>query len=603
MKKIHSIAAESMKTFFFVFITLFLFSCGTKKNHSAESRNKSTLMYAVSPLEKMNIPAANDTSLKYNDSLFYRGVYFNNVGNYDSAIHELIIFSKLHPEISATYFQIARAYIGKDASIETIYRYINKAVELDSKNKWYLKYYADIKAIRGEYLQAANIYSELINNGNYDNEIFMKAFLNYEKAEAYDSMFSVVERMDKYTSIEDEYIDKMNVLIYSLKKDDSDLESYLLKKIEANENKLENQKLLLLFYIESKQTEKKEKLYNELDFYSLSEETQIDILNALILKYDTVLVADILQEAYFQRKNPELINTVEDALVKSVGYSPRTFQPYLKLLREWAEMNDSIYEIPQFLTAFYFSAKDLDSTVYYSRLSFEKGWMDITNFSLLYYGLLEQENIKGIQEVSEIALQRDSSFAVAYFTSAMASLFDEKYNVAYQNFLKAAETFDSSKYKLSFIAEIYMHLGDIYQRVENYDVHLVGKYYDSSLFYVPNNDLVLNNYAYYLSTIDLRLDDADSMSLITLQSQPNNPYYLDTYAWILYKKGNYKEAKEYLLKAIENSPEPSAVLWEHLGDIEAKLDNIEKAVKYYKIALEAKGDEETLKRKIAEYEK
>lgn len=592
-----------MKTFFFVFITLFLFSCGTKKNHSAESRNKSTLMYAVSPLEKMNIPAANDTSLKYNDSLFYRGVYFNNVGNYDSAIHELIIFSKLHPEISATYFQIARAYIGKDASIETIYRYINKAVELDSKNKWYLKYYADIKAIRGEYLQAANIYSELINNGNYDNEIFMKAFLNYEKAEAYDSMFSVVERMDKYTSIEDEYIDKMNVLIYSLKKDDSDLESYLLKKIEANENKLENQKLLLLFYIESKQTEKKEKLYNELDFYSLSEETQIDILNALILKYDTVLVADILQEAYFQRKNPELINTVEDALVKSVGYSPRTFQPYLKLLREWAEMNDSIYEIPQFLTAFYFSAKDLDSTVYYSRLSFEKGWMDITNFSLLYYGLLEQENIKGIQEVSEIALQRDSSFAVAYFTSAMASLFDEKYNVAYQNFLKAAETFDSSKYKLSFIAEIYMHLGDIYQRVENYDVHLVGKYYDSSLFYVPNNDLVLNNYAYYLSTIDLRLDDADSMSLITLQSQPNNPYYLDTYAWILYKKGNYKEAKEYLLKAIENSPEPSAVLWEHLGDIEAKLDNIEKAVKYYKIALEAKGDEETLKRKIAEYEK
>ena len=39
------------------------------------------------------------------------------------------------------------------------------------------------------------------------------------------------------------------------------------------------------------------------------------------------------------------------------------------------------------------------------------------------------------------------------------------------------------------------------------------------------------------------LDKAEEMSYKTVKAEPNNSTYLDTYAWILFVKGNYAEAR------------------------------------------------------------
>ena len=70
--------------------------------------------------------------------------------------------------------------------------------------------------------------------------------------------------------------------------------------------------------------------------------------------------------------------------------------------------------------------------------------------------------------------------------------------------------------------------------------------YDSSLVYNPSNIGALNNYAYYLSVERRDLDKAEEMSYKTVKAEPNNSTYLDTYAWILFEKGNYAEARIYI---------------------------------------------------------
>jgi tetratricopeptide (TPR) repeat protein len=74
--------------------------------------------------------------------------------------------------------------------------------------------------------------------------------------------------------------------------------------------------------------------------------------------------------------------------------------------------------------------------------------------------------------------------------------------------------------------------------------------YQTALSIDSTDVLVLNNYAYSLAERELQLERALEMSTKAVEGDPENPSYLDTKGWILFKLGNYDEAKEYILKAI-----------------------------------------------------
>ena len=61
------------------------------------------------------------------------------------------------------------------------------------------------------------------------------------------------------------------------------------------------------------------------------------------------------------------------------------------------------------------------------------------------------------------------------------------------------------------------------------------KAYDRSLRYDPDNTMALNNYAYFLSIEGRDLERALSMASRVTALEDDNPTYLDTYAWVLYK--------------------------------------------------------------------
>ena len=112
--------------------------------------------------------------------------------------------------------------------------------------------------------------------------------------------------------------------------------------------------------------------------------------------------------------------------------------------------------------------------------------------------------------------------------------------------------------------------------------------YEKSLEYLPENVIVLNNYAYYLSLRGENLEKAKQMSEKTLELFPEEANYLDTYAWILYKLKDYETAKIIMLQAIEIAE--SKTFYNHLSDILIQLGELEEAEKYKLKAQEFEGE-------------
>ena len=150
------------------------------------------------------------------------------------------------------------------------------------------------------------------------------------------------------------------------------------------------------------------------------------------------------------------------------------------------------------------------------------------------------------------------------------------------------------------LSSLYGQLGDIYHQTGRKNE--AYEQYDKALNLYASNIAVLNNYSYFLALEERELSKAERMSAMTIKEYPDEPTYLDTYAYILFKKGSYSLARIYIERAIEKSKEPSAEILEHYGDILACLGETDAAVEQWQKALDAGGEKELLEKKIAQRE-
>ena len=70
------------------------------------------------------------------------------------------------------------------------------------------------------------------------------------------------------------------------------------------------------------------------------------------------------------------------------------------------------------------------------------------------------------------------------------------------------------------------------------------------------------------------------MALHAVELEPNNAIYLDTYAWVLYQKGEYKAAEAQMEKAVKLLKNPDKTYYQHYADILDKVNKPDKAVEY-----------------------
>lgn len=120
----------------------------------------------------------------------------------------------------------------------------------------------------------------------------------------------------------------------------------------------------------------------------------------------------------------------------------------------------------------------------------------------------------------------------------------------------------TDKNSLLVLPLVYSMMGFSYFQTDSLEQGIAC--YEQALKLMPGDLETLNNYAYMLAINNLSLGEAERMSRQTIEKQPDNPVYLDTYAWILYLRGETVLAQYYIKKAMEKALDKSdAELQEH----------------------------------------
>lgn len=196
--------------------------------------------------------------------------------------------------------------------------------------------------------------------------------------------------------------------------------------------------------------------------------------------------------------------------------------------------------------------------------------------------------------VTQQALEKIPETPEIYFYQGVAYFQLEDFENSLKSFEDGVKVIPEEN--VNMLSDFYGQIGDINHRLQRTEDAFVA--YEKAIEYNPRNLGILNNYAYYLSLEKKELDKAESMSGITIKAEPGNITYLDTYAWVLFMKGDYKLAEFYLKSAINNGGDEHGEILEHYGDVLYKIGKPKEALTYWIKAQENGQDSELLKRKI-----
>ncbi|MDH5400463.1 MAG: tetratricopeptide repeat protein, partial [Cyclobacteriaceae bacterium] len=223
--------------------------------------------------------------------------------------------------------------------------------------------------------------------------------------------------------------------------------------------------------------------------------------------------------------------------------------------------------------------------------------LDDSNFAVWQNILLIETQLSEFDSVivhSEQAMEIFPNQGIVYYLNGYAYLRKAKHQEAITS-LEYGKRISTSNLKI--INDFNSLLGEAYNGVKDYEKS--DSAYDASLDYDPNNYIVLNNYSYYLALRNENMDKAEKMSARLVKENPQDATFLDTYAWVLYTRAKFKEAKKIIERALD-SGKAKAIHFEHYGDILYKLGDIDGAVEQWQ---NAKGMDSTLRlidKKIAD---
>lgn len=194
------------------------------------------------------------------------------------------------------------------------------------------------------------------------------------------------------------------------------------------------------------------------------------------------------------------------------------------------------------------------------------------------------EDLDGVLNATELGLQHHPQVVDLYLIQAGVFSRKENYDAALST-LRRALSVDSLA--SAERADIFRSMADLGQQSDLLS-DSIAYYYEESLKANPENDLTMNNYAYWLSTVDggdlLRAKDLISKAVVF---EPGSATYYDTFAWVCFRLGDLENAKRYIDMALlfdksdrENNPEALDEILGHAADIYQALGQLEKANEY-----------------------
>jgi len=112
-----------------------------------------------------------------------------------------------------------------------------------------------------------------------------------------------------------------------------------------------------------------------------------------------------------------------------------------------------------------------------------------------------------------------------------------------------------------------------------------GANLERALVLQPTDVTLNNDIAYLWIDRGVRLPEAEKMIRYAVGRAPRQAAYLDTYGWLMYKKGEFAEAKKWLLRGNRGRGGEDPVIHDHLGDTYWRLGQSAEAIEHWTTAI------------------
>jgi len=518
------------------------------------------------------------------------------LGNLDNAAGLFSEVIRKDPNNAAAMYELANIYNEQKKFADALF-FAKGAYQLDTKNSWYILTYTDLLQKNKKFTEAAAVLEKAVNDNPTKTDYYYEwasALLYAEKPadaiKVYDKLDArigvtrevvmqksriyqrlnkndkAIEELDKLIALDpkDSQAYGMKAEIYqSMGKNDLALETY--NKILAIDP--ENPYVHLSLADFYRNTGEKEKSVEELKKAFLNKELDIDTKISILSSYYSLI------EVHPELKAQAL--EMCQLLVQANSNEPRAHAVYGDFLIKDGKNEEAKAE--------YLKAKDLGSK-------------EFAIYSQLMFLNAQLQDWKSLASESEEAMNLFPEQSLPYFFNGMAQIQNKKYTEAISVLNTGVKLVVDNK---ALEGQFYASLGDAYNEIRDYVKS--DESFDQALLINPKDANVMNNYAYYLSVRNEKLDKAEALSKESNELEPKQASYQDTYGWIMYKQGKYSDAKLWIEKSLSNGSDSSATVLEHYGDVVYHLGDNAKALEYWQKAKAAgEGASEFLDRKILE---
>jgi tetratricopeptide (TPR) repeat protein len=528
------------------------------------------------------------------DTYFFEGIRQKNLDNFDAAIRNFQKVIELNKDNDAALYELGNLYSQKKNFADAVYSY-EQASKLKPQNEWYLMSLAKALENTNNFKSAQSYYEKILE-------------LNPEKIEVYFDLASVklyqndfkgaiktYDELEKKIGINDELIVQKQKIWLKLGKVDKAAEE-AIRLINSQPMELRYKLNLAELYLANDKFEKA--------IVILEDISKTDPNNSFV----QLALADYYREKKDDENSYKYLKIAFANPDLNIDQKVRILSPYFSQLDN-PKMKARALELAELLVKahpeepkasaiygdFLYQDKQLEKakSAYEKTISLDKKVFAV--WQNLMFIEVDLSDFSALLKTSNEAIELFPAQQIVHYLNAIAKAQLKDYEgaiTAYKNALLLGIPNKETE------AQIYAGLGDAYHNLKN-NVESDASY-DKSLSLNPKDPYVLNNYAYYLSLRNERLEKAQEMSLKSNELVPNNSSFLDTYAWILFQQKKYQEAYNYIEKAIKAGGSKSATIIEHYGDILYFLNKIDDALVQWKLAAEIGGASELIQKKIAE---
>ena len=563
-------------------LVISLFSCKSKKQTSAISKDVNSISNGISE--------ENQTKFTF---YFIEGCKERMKGNIELAENAFKVCLKIDPTSAAVKYELGNIY-RFNGLYDNALKYGKECANADPKNQWYQLLYIECLHNKRQFAPAAEVYARLIKNYPFRSEFYEGLAAEYMYNGSYEKSYKTFDELEKKFGQNEAFTLNKIKLLKQLKKT-TEVEAEFKKLIASNPSEIRYYTYLSEFYQETNQNDKAMSTYQQ----ALKLDPKNPIIHLALADYYKSLndYDNMYKELKIAFENPDLDIDTKSKILASYYELSNISKTYKEQAYELCAIALMLHPTSAEIHSMHADFLLKDKKVKEARDEYEQAnILDKSNYAVsnqLMNTEAELGEYKSLEAHSFEAMELFPNQPLPYFFNGISNITLKNYKKAVESLTDGLEfVYNNNPLLLSF----YSSLGDAYNAIKEYEKS--DKAYDDALKIDPDNDEILNNYAYFLSLRKEKLEKAEKFSRRSNELSPNNRSYLDTYGWILYQQGKYKDAEVWLARAVKIGNK--SAIAEHYGDVLYKLGRKEEALKFWIDAKEAGAGSEFLNKKIEE---